>query len=129
MRAGGEARAMTDKSETPMWMVDANTYRITMANHSAEKMFGYNADQLASKTIFDIVVPEEADALREAFARRAFAGQGGSWTLRHSSGTRFRIHIRYHYVARDGTKLQFTFADEIHGHPDFPEGQTEGLKS
>jgi PAS domain S-box-containing protein len=118
---------MTDKSETPMWMVDAGTYRITTANHSAEKLFGYTADQLASKTIFDVVVPEQADALREAFAARAFAGHGGTWTLRHPSGATFRIRIRYHYVQRDGAKLQFTFADEIHGHPDFPEGKTKGV--
>ena len=125
----GEARlcVMTDTSETPMWMVDANSYRITMANHSAEKMFGYTAAELASKTIFEIVVQEQADALHEAFSNRAFAGHGGMWTLRHSSGARFQLRIRYHYVERDGAKLQFTFADEIHGHPEFPEGKTKGV--
>lgn len=127
MRGQARVCVMTHTSETPMWMVDAVSQRITMANHSAEKLFGYTADQLTSKTIYDIVVPEEADTLRAAFAERAFAGHGGTWTLRHSSGARFRLRIRYHYVERDGTKLQFTFADEIYDHPHFPEGKTKGV--
>jgi|SRR5690348_6885948 len=118
---------MTQDPETPMWMVDANSYRITMANHSAEKLFGYSADELSSRTIFDLIVPEEADALREAFAGRGFAGHGGMWTLRLPDGRQFRLHIRYHYVEREGQRLQFTFADKIYGHPDFPDGKTSGV--
>jgi PAS domain S-box-containing protein len=110
-----------------MWMVDAATHRIKTANHAAEKLFGYSADELASKTIFELVVPEESSALRETFANRGFAGDGGTWTLTLPSGERFRLHIRYHYVERERVKLQFTFADEIYGHPDFPDGKTKGV--
>lgn len=107
-------------------MVDAQSYRISMANRAAEKLFGYSADELMDTTIFEIVVPEEADKLRENFEKRGFAGSGGMWTLRLPNGTRYRIRTRYHYVEREDAKLQFTFADEIYGHPDFPEGKTKG---
>jgi PAS domain S-box-containing protein len=118
---------MQREQETPMWMVDSKTYRITMANRAAQKMFGYSADELATKTIFDVVIPEQVDVLRESFAQRAFAGDGGMWTLRLSDGTPFRIKIRYHYLERDGAKLQFTFAAEIYDHPDFANGKTKGI--
>ena len=119
---------MQQEAETPMWMVDANSGRITMANRAAEKLFGYPSTELASKTIFDLVVPEEIDALRKSFSTRAFAGHGGPWTLRCPNGTRYQLHIRYHYVERKTSRLQFTFADEIHGHPTFPDGKTKGLR-
>ena len=112
-----------------MWMVDAQSHRITMANRAAEKLFGYSADELMSMTIYDIVAPEEADKLRENFEKRGFAGSGGMWTLCLPNGTRYRVRTRYHYVEREDAKLQFTFADEIHGHPDFPEGKTKGTTS
>lgn len=111
-----------------MWMVDASSFRITMANRPAEKMFGYSAQELSSTTIFDLVVPEQVEPLRQAFSGRGFAGHGGTWTLRLPDEHRYRIKIRYHYVRRDGSKLQFTFAEEIHGHPLFPEGKTRGLR-
>jgi PAS domain S-box-containing protein len=127
--AGSKRVCVTEQQqETPMWMVDANTFRITMANHSAEKMFGYTAQELSSKTIFDLVIPEQVDRLREAFGGRGFAGHGGTWTLQLPDGHQYRIKIRYHYVVRDGSKLQFTFAEEIHGHPHFPEGKTKGVR-
>jgi PAS domain S-box-containing protein len=126
--AGNEVCLTDHEHETPMWMVDANTFRITMANRAAEKMFGYSAHELASRSIFDVVVPEQVDRLREAFAGRGFAGEGGTWTLRLPDGHPYRIKIRYHYVVRDGSKLQFTFAEEIHDHPQFPEGKTRGLR-
>ena len=119
---------MQQESETPMWMVDADSGRVTMANRAAERLFGYPSAELASKTIFELVVPEEVADLRESFSTRAFAGHGGNWTLRLPDGTRYKIHIRYHYVERDSSKLQFTFADEIHGHPNFPDGKTKGLR-
>jgi PAS domain S-box-containing protein len=118
---------MVDPIETPMWMVDANTYRVTMANAAATKLFGYSSSDLMSKTVFDLVVPEEEEALRESFQQRSFAGHGGMWTLRLPNGKRYQINIRYHYVQRDGSKLQFTFADEIYGHPEFPDGKTKGV--
>jgi len=49
------------------------------------------------------------------------------WTLRLPDGRQFRLHIRYHYVEREGQRLQFTFADKIYGHPDFPDGKTSGV--
>jgi PAS domain S-box-containing protein len=118
---------MAYEGGTPMWMVDANTCRVTMANQAAQTMFGYSADHLASTTIFELVIPEEVEALREAFAARAFAGDGGEWTLRYPGGARYRVRVRYHHVENDGAKLQFTFADEIYGHPEFPEGKTKGV--
>lgn len=119
---------MQQDNETPMWMVDANSGRITMANQAAERLFGYSAAELVAKTIFELVVPEELDALHKSFSSRAFAGHGGKWTLFLPNGTRYTLQIRYHYVERKTSKLQFTFADEIHGHPAFPEGKTKGLR-
>jgi PAS domain S-box-containing protein len=118
---------MAQELDTPMWMVDANTCRVTMANKAAQIMFGYSADRLASTTIFELVIPEQVQALREAFTARAFAGDGGEWTLRYLGGAQYRIRIRYHHVENDGAKLQFTFADEIYGHPKFPDGKTKGV--
>jgi PAS domain S-box-containing protein len=118
---------MHRRSETPMWMVDANTFQIKMANRDALKLFGYSEDELRSKTVFDLVVPEQADALRAAFDSRPFAGDGGSWTVRLPDGARFSMRVRYHFIQNEGARLQFTFADEIHGHPDFPEGKTGGV--
>ena len=118
---------MTHEVDTPMWMVDANTFQVTMANHAAQTMFGYSADELASMTIFELVSPEQVELLREAFTNRGFAGDGGEWTLHHPGGARYRMRVRYHYVENDGTKLQFTFADEIYGHPSFPDGKTKGV--
>jgi PAS domain S-box-containing protein len=110
-----------------MWMVDMKTFRITSANAAAARLFGYREEELLTKTALDLVVPESVDPLRDAFSHRPFAGDGGEWTVRYSDGTPFRIHVRFHYVAQDGTRQQFTFADAIYGHPTFPDGRTKGI--
>jgi PAS domain S-box-containing protein len=118
---------MEHLSETPMWMVDANTFRIIVANAAAVRLFGYPEAELLTKTPMDIVVPASAERLREAFARRPFAGYGGEWTLLHPDGTPYRIEVRFHYIDDAGGRRQFTFADAIYGHPTLPDGKTKGV--
>ena len=65
-------------AEAPMWMVDPKTFRLASLNDSAVKLFGNSREQIATMSVFALLVPEDLERLRHALSNRPFAGDGGS---------------------------------------------------
>src|SRR5690242_12474875 len=53
------ARIPMAQSETPMWMVDPETFRFASINNAAVKLFGYSREQLSTMSIFAVLAPED----------------------------------------------------------------------
>jgi PAS domain S-box-containing protein len=68
---------------------------IVLWNRVAEELYGWRADEVLGKTVFEVLVPDDAMALGREI--REAVANGGSWTgdfvVRHRSGQRLHIWL------------------------------------
>ncbi|MBN1268297.1 MAG: PAS domain S-box protein, partial [Kiritimatiellae bacterium] len=78
--------------------------RLTFVNQRAYHQWGFTPEDFsAGLTVYDVIVPEEWDAVREHMRLR-FAGQKGSttYTARKKDGMKFPVEIYSTPIVRDG---------------------------
>jgi PAS domain S-box-containing protein len=97
------ARALLESASEGILLIDLNG-RITLVNAAAERMFGYDHDELVGQTL-EILLPERIRATHHEHRARYFArprvrpmGTGLDLAGRRKDGTEFPVEISLSYV-------------------------------
>lgn len=104
---------MPPEEPSVSWTMDVETCRFLDVNQGAVELSGYTRSELLNMTIFDFVVPEEHERLRQHMRERGESGLSGEWTCRRKDGIRFTIETRFNNFESYGNKVSFVFARHI----------------
>ncbi len=100
-------RVLIDSAQNGILVVDTNG-RITLANESMEKLFGYNKTELLGQNVEVLVaekVAESHQALRNSYMQRPKArlmGAGRELSARRKDGSEFPVEIGLNPVSDNG---------------------------
>jgi PAS domain S-box-containing protein len=111
------ARALLESASEGIVLIDVNG-RITLVNAAAERMFGYDHDELVGQTL-EILLPERIRGKHHEHRARYFAGprvrpMGSGLDLagRRKDGTEFPVEISLSYVqAAEGMSAMALITD------------------
>ncbi|MBC8170680.1 MAG: PAS domain-containing sensor histidine kinase [Anaerolineae bacterium] len=91
-----EFRYLLDGMTDGVWFVDTEA-RTTFVNPQLTRLFQLTEQDMLGKTIFDLMVPEQVEATRQAFARRLEGEKAtGITTLTLRNGV--TLHLRFNTV-------------------------------
>lgn len=88
-RATARAQVLFDSSPTAMLAIAPDTGKIQATNLAAQVMWGYQHDELQTKTVADLIHPVDAPALRELYEQLVNGGSD-------------RLHFEKRFRKKDG---------------------------
>ena len=82
-------RLMFEKNPAPMWVMESGTFRFLDVNSAAERQYGWSRDEFLSRSLYDVLAPEELPELEAIIAegpRDNYAGER-VWLHRRADGS------------------------------------------
>jgi two-component system cell cycle sensor histidine kinase/response regulator CckA len=105
--------ALFNASPLPMWVTDLRTLGFLAVNDAAVAHYGYSREEFTSLTLLDVVVPDDAGAVRE---REAYLASVRGGTLRHhrrKDGAIVDVEVNVNEFEFEGTMAQLTLANDV----------------
>ena len=111
-RSDDRFRHLFDNSQLAMWVYDLETLRVIAGNAAALQLYGYDADELGSLTVAEILDQEDE-------SRKFYLGADPSpprekaWRHRRKDGTALFVETRTQDVEIDGRELRLVAAQDV----------------
>lgn len=89
-----EHRVLFDRHPQPMWVFDAESYRLLTVNDAALKTYGYTRDEMLACTLFDLRPTEEHTELSARLATlNGTRATSGPWTHQRKDGSLLHVQV------------------------------------
>lgn len=107
-------RTMYEGNPLPMWIYDAQTFKITSVNSAAIKSYGYSETDFLQKTAFDIRPKEDIPKLLiELNSQSVDQVRVSDWTHIRANGSSFLVNIHSQKVIIDQKPYIMVIARDI----------------
>jgi PAS domain S-box-containing protein len=107
-------RLLFSQNPLPTWVLDQQTLGFIQVNEATVNLYGYTAEEFKKLNTFDILVPEEADRLREHFRHSHLQGRHvGLWKHRKKDGSVFEVEICSHEFVHGDRRVQLVVTQDI----------------
>ena len=107
-------RLLFSQNPLPTWVIDQETLGFIEVNEATVTQYGYTLAEFKKLNAFDIVVPEEADRLREHFRYSPMPGRHvGLSKHRKKDGTVFEVEISSHELPYGDRRVRFVVAQDV----------------
>jgi diguanylate cyclase (GGDEF)-like protein/PAS domain S-box-containing protein len=113
-RSEASFRLLFDENPLPMWVLDVDTLELLAVNAATCRRYGYTREELLTKTIETLRIPEERDMLRQE-VRHSKGVQSAERTRRHitADGTLFDVAIEARPLRYDGRNASVAVAFDM----------------
>lgn len=123
-------------SPEPMWVFDTNTLRFLDVNESAERRYGYTAEEFLQMTVRDIRPPQDIAVFDAVYHNSLVQERGGKAVKgphrhRRKNGEIIFVDIHYNSIEFKGTKAMIILATDVTRHVEYLkaiEAQNETLR-
>jgi two-component system cell cycle sensor histidine kinase/response regulator CckA len=107
-------RLLFSQNPLPTWVIDQETLAFIQVNEATVNQYGYTAEEFKKLNTFDILVPEEAERLREHFRHSPMQGRHvGLWKHRKKDGGAFEVEICSHELLHGDRRVRLVVAQDI----------------
>ncbi|MFI5059116.1 MAG: PAS domain S-box protein, partial [Candidatus Acidiferrales bacterium] len=107
-------RLLFSQNPLPTWVIDQETLGFIQVNEATVTQYGYTAAEFKKLNTFDILVPEEADRLREHFRNSPMQGRHvGLWKHRKKDGSVFEVEISSHELLYGDRRVRLVVAQDV----------------
>ena len=107
-------RLLFSQIPLPTWVIDQETLGFIQVNEATVNQYGYTAEEFKKLNTFDILVPEEADRLREHFRQSSMQGRHvGLWKHRKKDGSVFEVEISSHEFLYGDRRVRLVVAQDV----------------
>jgi two-component system cell cycle sensor histidine kinase/response regulator CckA len=107
-------RLLFSQNPLPTWVIDQETLGFIQVNEATANLYGYTAVEFKKLNTFDILVPEEADRLREHFRHSPMQGRHvGLWKHRKRDGSVFEVEISSHELLYGDRRVRLVVAQDV----------------
>ncbi len=87
-------RRVFEHNPLPMWLYDVQSLRLLAANHAAQALYGYSAQEFLDLSLTDLHLPEDVTKVYENLKLPLLARVAQrSWNHRHRSGAVLNVEI------------------------------------
>ena len=107
-------RLLFSQNPLPTWVIDQETLAFIQVNEATVNQYGHTAEEFKKLDTFDILVPEEAERLREHFRHSPMQGRHvGHWKHRKKDGSVFEVEICSHEFLHGDRRVRLVVAQDI----------------
>ncbi len=107
-------RLLFEKNPQPMFVYELATLRFLAVNRAALASWGFGQAEFLNRTIPDLLIPEQVDALRQVVASlRSGQNFSGEWQIRTRSAGLRDVAIHSHSIKWEGKSARFVLCFDI----------------
>jgi two-component system, cell cycle sensor histidine kinase and response regulator CckA len=107
-------RLLFSQNPLPTWVIDRESLGFIEVNEATVTLYGYTAAEFKKLNTFDILVPEEAERLREHFRHSPMLGRHvGLWKHRKKDGSVFEVEVSSHELLYGDRRVRLVVAQDV----------------